>query len=726
MTNNHLNTIYTTILQGSVGNIINLLNGFADDPLFADKFALVFGTTVSSEQFLQAVTTLPEVEIRSDADLAGALGAFSGQTQKVYLSESLVKGDPSQLEAVLLEEFGHYFDFRFNTTDTPGDEGELFSDVVRGVHLSDSELKRIQNEDEHAVISIGGQLISVEEAFGATGFIQFGTSLSDISQGIITDNSDNLYLTGFTTGTFPNNNNFGGSSDAFVAKYNKTGTQFWVQQFGSFKADTTWAISTDGNNIYVTGQTEGSLLGNSNLGSEDAFVVKYDASGAQIWVKQFGSSELDSAYEISVDSTGNSYLVGATEGVLPNNNKLGNTDAFIAKYDAGGTQIWIKQFGSSESDQAKAITIDNNNIYVTGYTYGSLSNNGNLGNEDAFIAKYNVNGTQLWTKQFGTSSTDFAGKINIDYSGNIYVMGTTEGSLPGISNLGQADAFIAKYDANGTQTWIKQFGSSAGELVAGIITDSSGNVYVSGTTEGSLYNNSNLGITDGFLAKYNASGTQLWVKQFGSSSIDGVSGISLDSSNNIYITGLTTGSLTGNTNSGDFDSFIVGFDANGNLLKSTPDTSLSNKLTTPIIRFQNTDKPGTYLFAGEQEAASIRQNYKGFKEEGLAFQVAVNKDDPLMQPFYRFQNTTKGREGTYLFADEKEAISIRQNYKNFKEEGLAFYSYSTGVGGGTTDFTRFQNKNAPGTYLFTGPSETGSVLTNFPGFTLEGSAFAAG
>jgi hypothetical protein len=151
---------------------------------------------------------------------------------------------------------------------------------------------------------------------------------------------------------------------------------------------------------------------------------------------------------------------------------------------------------------------------------------------------------------------------------------------------------------------------------------------------------------------------------------------------------------------------------------------LRDKLTTPFIRFQNTDKPGTYLFAGEQEAASIRQNYKGFKEEGIAFQVAVNKDDPLMQPFYRFQNTTKGREGTYLFAGEQEAISIRQNYKNFKEEGLAFYAYSAGVGGGTTDFARFQNKGLPGTYLFTGPSETSSVMNN-SGFTLEGSAFAA-
>ena len=150
-----------------------------------------------------------------------------------------------------------------------------------------------------------------------------------------------------------------------------------------------------------------------------------------------------------------------------------------------------------------------------------------------------------------------------------------------------------------------------------------------------------------------------------------------------------------------------------------------DKLTTPIIRFQNQDKPGTYLFAGQQEAISIRQNNKNFKEEGIAFQVAVSKDDPLMQPFYRFKNTTKGREGTYLFAGEQEANSIRVNYKNFVEEGLAFYAYSAGVGGGTTDFARFQNKGLPGTYLFTGPSETSSVRNN-SGFTLEGSAFAAG
>lgn len=152
---------------------------------------------------------------------------------------------------------------------------------------------------------------------------------------------------------------------------------------------------------------------------------------------------------------------------------------------------------------------------------------------------------------------------------------------------------------------------------------------------------------------------------------------------------------------------------------------LRDKLTTPIIRFQNTEKPGTYLFAGEQEAASIRQNYKNFKEEGFAFQVAVEKTDPLLQPFYRFQNTDQGREGTYLFVGEQEAASIRTSYKNFKEEGVAFYAYPAGIGVGTTDFSRFQNSSLPGTYLFTGPTETSSVVANYPGFSLDGSAFAA-
>jgi hypothetical protein len=151
---------------------------------------------------------------------------------------------------------------------------------------------------------------------------------------------------------------------------------------------------------------------------------------------------------------------------------------------------------------------------------------------------------------------------------------------------------------------------------------------------------------------------------------------------------------------------------------------ITPKPSPNMYRFQNQNKPGTYLFAGEQETASIRQNYPNFQEEGLAFQVAVEKNDPLLQPFYRFQNTAPGRGGTYLFVGEQEAANLRQNYKNFVEEGLAFYAYGPGQGVGTTTFSRFQNKSLPGTYLFTGPAETDAVRSN-PNFIYEGPAFAA-
>ena len=715
MNSNHLNIIYTTILQASVGNIISLLNDFAGDPLFAEKFALVFETTVSSEQFLQVVTTLPAIEVRSDADLAGALGAFSGQTQKVYLSESLVKGDSSQLEAVIIEEFGHYFDFRFNTTDTPGDEGELFSNVVRGVNLSNSELRRIQNEDDHAVISLDGQLISVEEAFGPNGIVQIGTSgdYDEYINAVSVDASGNIIV----AGNSPRLNR-----GALIIKLDATGNEL-LDKTLSLSSNSIFAngIGTDSNgNISVAGFISGGS-------SDNTFVIKLSASGSQLWLQQFNSPGDDRANGITIDSSDNIYITGEASGSLFGNSNAGGIDCYVAKYDVNGSQLWVKQFGTSSEDHSTGISAEKNgNVYVTGYSNGSLPGNSNLGNNDAFVVKYDASGNQIWVKQFGTSGEDRASGIVTDSSGNVYVSGYSSGTLPGNKNLGSNDAFIAKYNATGTQLWIKQFGTSSDDYAKGISIDTSGNIYVTGYSNGSLPGNKNLGSNDAFAAKYDANGNQLWIKQFGTSSDDYANGISADNRGNVYFGGYTNGNLVppdAGFISGKPDAFIIGLNSdNGNRLTNTP---LKDKLTTPIIRFQNMDKPGTYLFAGEQEAVSIRQNYKGFKEEGLAFQVAVSKDDPLMQPFYRFRNTQKGREGTYLFTGQQEAISIRSKFKNFVEEGLAFYAYSAGVGGGTTDFTRFQNKNTLGTYLFTGPSETSSVLTN-SGFTVEGSAFAAG
>ena len=145
-------------------------------------------------------------------------------------------------------------------------------------------------------------------------------------------------------------------------------------------------------------------------------------------------------------------------------------------------------------------------------------------------------------------------------------------------------------------------------------------------------------------------------------------------------------------------------------------------LDTAFFRFQNTNVPGTYLYATGEEAQDIRNNFPGFMEEGVAFNVAIEPDDELI-PLFRFQSNQL--PGTYLFVgeDERNSINADPNFANaFTEEGIAFYVYGAGSNEETA-FSRFQNTNVPGTYLYAAGSEADNIRNNFPGFIDEGIAF---
>jgi Ca2+-binding RTX toxin-like protein len=173
-----LNSVYALQLQSAITSVLDVLNGFAADPLFAEQFELVFGKSISSSAFQAALASLPQFEVRSDQDLAGALGAFSAQTGKIYLTESLVKGDHGQLNAVLLEEIGHYLDFHFNgAIDSAGDEGAIFAELVQGHALTTATLQALKAENDWATVTIDGQSIQIEQASPIT-FVDFSSSLS--------------------------------------------------------------------------------------------------------------------------------------------------------------------------------------------------------------------------------------------------------------------------------------------------------------------------------------------------------------------------------------------------------------------------------------------------------------------------------------------------------------------------------------------------------------------
>jgi len=323
----------------------------------------------------------------------------------------------------------------------------------------------------------------------------------------------------------------------------------WTRQLGTSGYEEAYAIAVDSaGNVYITGETSGNL-GGTNAGSNDVWLAKYDNSGNQQWIRQFGTSQSDYSYGVAVDSAGNVYLTGDTLGNL-GGTSAGSRDAWVAKYNSSGTQQWIRQLGTSQSDSSYGVAVDSaGNVYLTGGTSGNLGGT-NAGNSDAWVAKYNSSGTQQWIRQLGTSQSDSSYGVAVDSAGNVYLTGDTLGNLGG-TNAGSRDAWVAKYNSSGNQLWIRQFGTSQYDSTSGLAVDKFGNVYITGDTKGNL-GGTYAGVdSDAYVAKFSSSGTQQWIQQFGTSLYDYPYGIAVDRFNNVYVAGGTDGSLGGTSAGND-------------------------------------------------------------------------------------------------------------------------------------------------------------------------------
>ena len=395
----------------------------------------------------------------------------------------------------------------------------------------------------------------------AAGTYQLATN--DYANGVATDSSGNVYVTGGTKGGLDGNTS-AGNTDLFVVKYNSSGTKQWTKQLGSSGLDSANGITIDSSgNVYVTGVTFGGLDWNTSAGANDLFVVKYNSSGTKEWTEQLGSASSDYANGVATDSSGNVYVAGVTYGGLDGNSK-GNSDLFVVKYNSSGTKQWTKQYGTDRYDEARGVATDSSgNVYVVGGTKGNLNGISNSGRTDAFVIKFNSSGTKQWTKKLGTWQNDLANGVATDSSGNFYVTGFTYQHLDGNTSAGNADLFVVKYNSSGKKQWTKQLGTSKHDRARGVATDSSGNVYVTGDTYGGLDGNTSAGYNDLFVVKYLDNGTKQWTKQLGTSSTDLANGVATDSSGNVYVAGGTYGGLDGNTNAGNSDLFVVKYNSSG-------------------------------------------------------------------------------------------------------------------------------------------------------------------
>ncbi|HOD60091.1 MAG TPA: SBBP repeat-containing protein [Candidatus Cloacimonas acidaminovorans] len=441
---------------------------------------------------------------------------------------------------------------------------------------------------------------------------------------IAVDIYGNSYVSGYfydevTFGNITLNSN--GMCDIFIAKLDPEGNWLWASKAECPSDCFNYGIAVDSNgNCYVTGWFnyeaifgEIILNGNGEYYNEDIYIAKLDSNGNWLWAQKAGGISDDCGWEIAVDSNGNCYVIGnffesATFGTTILESS-GSSDIFVAKLDNDGSWLWIKTAGGEDNDFRVGIDIntDNNgNIYITGYFQGdvsfdstTLSSKGNY--FDIFVAKLDNDGNWLWAKQAGGDNNDFSKEIMTDIVGNSYITGTFSGNATfgstTLSSVGETDIFVAKLSSNGNWLWAKQAGGINVDNSSSITLDSSENCYITGTFRGSATFGSttlsSVGETDIFVAKLSSNGNWLWAKQAGGINDDSSWSIDVDENHNCYITG----------------NFYSTVSFGGIEL-----TNLSNRAIF-VVKFNNPDYPNNVFIEDADTGINIRVSgghaYKG-------------------------------------------------------------------------------------------------------------------
>lgn len=315
-------------------------------------------------------------------------------------------------------------------------------------------------------------------------------------------------------------------------------------------------------NSYVVGTTEGDFDGQINGAQKnDVFLSKYDSVGNLVYSRLLGASDDAQAFEIAVDGDDNVIIAGKTNEELVSSDVFSGTDSFVAKYSADGEELFVKQLDTIATDQANSLTVDDNgDIYFIGQVSGRLNTTTtDNGGVDSIVVKLGgTSGVLLEATQFGGASNDYGKNIAIASDGNIVVVSEEDGN-----------AVIRKLDKNNLDTTLATYniGDLNGGEVTGIAVDGD-DIYVSGSTLNGTLNGGSVTSSysdgkDGFVTKINDNGGGLsadFTTFLGTSASDSISDITVKNGE-VYVSGVTSGTLAGESKTGITDGFVAKLDA---------------------------------------------------------------------------------------------------------------------------------------------------------------------
>lgn len=315
----------------------------------------------------------------------------------------------------------------------------------------------------------------------------FGTAGEERIDAISISADGSIYAGGRTGGNLDGLTNQG-VWDAYITKFNSSGVR--DTSFTVFVGDGYWtapdyvtAMATDEQgSVYSAGYWAGSAISpESHFGGGDGFVAKHSSSGEPLWRRSIGSSATDFAKGMAVDGS-SIYVVGGSNISSDTGGYVGRTpgdfslkgrwglNGFLAKLDLDGQTLWERGIfednpfnqgnGYKATTEATGVTIGRDGeIYVVGYTAENLHGNLNLGGRvsgtDAFVSRYEADGSWVWTELISSAGDDFARSVSVGNDGSVYVVGDfREGTLEGQDTYsGNYNAFISKLTPTGALQW---------------------------------------------------------------------------------------------------------------------------------------------------------------------------------------------------------------------------------------------------------------------------------
>jgi hypothetical protein len=333
-------------------------------------------------------------------------------------------------------------------------------------------------------------------------------------------------------------------------------------------------VATISVNLLNDNLTEGTETLTVTAGGITASTVVNDTSNSlKVWSRLFGTNLGDYGAALTTGLDGSIYLSGYSSGPLDGQHNTGRFDAFITKYSPDGTRVWTRMLGTNGSDsyaESKALTTGlDGSIYHSGYMSGSLDGLSSIGAAEVFLAKYSPDGIKVWTRLLGSSAIDFGKALTTGLDGSIYVGGDASSSFDGQTfNGGSGDAFLTKYSPDGIKVWTRLLGTSGTDVGNALTTGLDGSIYLSGWTAGSLDGQIFTGGRGAaFLTKYSPDGIKVWTRLLGTSggsdSYAQSQTITTGLDGSIYVGGYTTGSLDGQTFSGGTDAFLTKYSPEG-------------------------------------------------------------------------------------------------------------------------------------------------------------------